>query len=38
MANVNTVPAAAQKLRSYNLGRWVVWGGYALLMLAAPLL
>ena len=33
-----TAPSAAQKLKTYNLGRWMVWGGYALVMLAAPML
>ncbi|MCY7314170.1 MAG: branched-chain amino acid ABC transporter permease [Rubrivivax sp.] len=26
------------RFKPYNVGRWVVWGGYALVMLAAPLL
>jgi len=26
------------RFKPYNVGRWVIWGGYALLMLAAPLL
>ncbi|HLL19382.1 MAG TPA: branched-chain amino acid ABC transporter permease [Rubrivivax sp.] len=25
------------RFKPYNVGRWVVWGGYALIMLAAPL-
>ena len=32
------VAARGENLKTRNLGRWVVWGGYALLMLAAPLL
>ncbi len=32
------VAARGEKLKTYNLGRWAVWGGYALVMLAAPLL
>ena len=39
MAKLNTSAAAsAYSFKPYNVGRWVVWGGYALLMLAAPLL
>jgi branched-chain amino acid transport system permease protein len=26
------------EFRPYNVGRWIVWGGFALLLLAAPLL
>jgi branched-chain amino acid transport system permease protein len=26
------------RFRPYNVGRWVIWGGYALVMLLAPLL
>ena len=29
---------AVYRFKPYNVGRWVIWGGYALLMLAAPLL
>ena len=39
MAKLNTAAAApVYAFKPYNVGRWVVWGGYALLMLAAPLL
>ena len=27
-----------ERVRPYNLGRWLVWGGFALLLLLAPLL
>ncbi len=30
--------AAVDRFKSFNLGRWAVWGGYALLMAVAPLL
>jgi branched-chain amino acid transport system permease protein len=29
---------AVYRFKPYNVGRWVVWGGYALIMLVAPLL
>ena len=29
---------AVYRFKPYNVGRWVVWGGYLLIMLAAPLL
>ena len=39
MAKLNTSTAAAvYAFKPYNVGRWVVWGGYVLIMLAAPLL
>ena len=34
MANTNK---KVYRFKPYNVGRWVVWGGYALVMLAAPL-
>ncbi len=30
--------ATVYRFKPYNVGRWVVWGGYALIMFAAPLL
>jgi branched-chain amino acid transport system permease protein len=34
LANTNK---KVYRFKPYNVGRWVVWGGYALVMLAAPL-
>ncbi len=37
MANPSTA-SAVYHFKPYNVGRWLVWGGYALVMIAAPLL
>jgi branched-chain amino acid transport system permease protein len=29
---------AVYRFKPYNVGRWVIWGGYALIMIAAPLI
>jgi branched-chain amino acid transport system permease protein len=33
-----SAPASTYRFKPHNVGRWFIWGGYALLMLAAPLL
>jgi branched-chain amino acid transport system permease protein len=33
-----THTGAVYRFKPYNVGRWIVWGGYALVMLVAPLL
>ena len=33
-----TTTGAVYRFKPYNVGRWVIWGAYALIMLAAPLL
>jgi len=35
---MNTSTAHSFHFKPYNVGRWVIWGGYALLMAVAPLL
>ena len=38
MSTTTTTSGPMATAKPRNLGRWVVWGGYALIMLAAPLL
>jgi branched-chain amino acid transport system permease protein len=33
-----THTGAVYRFKPYNVGRWIIWGGYALVMLVAPLL
>jgi branched-chain amino acid transport system permease protein len=37
-ATAANAPASVYRFKPHNVGRWFIWGGYALLMLAAPLL
>jgi branched-chain amino acid transport system permease protein len=38
MASNTTHSGAVYRFKPYNVGRWVIWGGYALIMVVAPLL
>ncbi len=35
---MNSSSSAVFHFRPYNVGRWVIWGGYALVLLVAPML
>ncbi len=38
MTIANVAAGPVYRFKPYNVGRWVIWGGYALVMIVAPLL